>query len=55
MKNYKKSKQVAIPDQNIEVDPRSKTSFRGKNYIPTGDKTDVKGRGKARKQTATWY
>ena len=39
MINYKKSKQIAIPEQNKEVDPRSKTTADGAfNYIPTGDK-----------------
>ena len=55
MMNYKKSKPVKIPSENLIVDPRSETSIRGKNYIATGDKTTVKGTGKARKQKATWY
>jgi hypothetical protein len=55
MMNYKKSKPVQIPSENLIVDPRSETSIRGKNYIATGDKTTVKGTGKARKQKATWY
>ena len=39
MMNYKKAKQMAVPSQNIEVDPRSKTTADGAfNYIPTGDK-----------------
>ena len=50
MMNYKKSKPVQIPSENLIVDPRSETSIRGKNYIATGDKTTVKGTGKARKQ-----
>ena len=29
MINYKKSKEVAVPEQNIEVDPRSKTTADG--------------------------
>ncbi len=37
MMNYKKSKKVAIPSQNVEVDPRSKTTADGAfNYIATG-------------------
>ena len=37
MINYKKSKEVAVPEQNIEVDPRSKTTADGAfNYIGTG-------------------
>jgi len=55
MMNYKKSKPVQIPSENLIVDPRSETSIRGKNYIATGDKTTVKGTGKAKKQKATWY
>ena len=37
MMNYKKSKKVAIPSQNVEVDPRSKTTAdQAFNYIGTG-------------------
>ena len=44
MMKYKKSKEVKIPEQNVEVDPRSKTTADGAfNYIPTGDKEKVKG------------
>ena len=44
MINYKKSKQIDIPEQNVEVDPRSKTTADGAfNYIPTGDKEKVRG------------
>ena len=59
MINYKKSKQIDIPEQNIEVDPRSKTTDDGAfNYIPTGDKAEVRGTKrmlKDKKKTATWY
>ena len=59
MINYKKSKEVAVPEQNIEVDPRSKTTADGAfNYIPTGDKEKVRGTKrmlKDKKKTATWY
>jgi hypothetical protein len=55
MNNYKKCKTVKVPSQNLVVDKRSDTSIRGKNYIASGDKTTVKGTGKARKQSATWY
>ena len=59
MMNYKKSKEVKIPEQNVEVDPRSKTTADGAfNYIPTGDKEQVKGTKrmlKDKKKTATWY
>ena len=57
--NYKKEKQIAVPSQNIEVDPRSKTTADGAfNYIPTGDKAEVRGTKrmlKDKKKTATWY
>ena len=59
MINYKKSKQIDIPEQNIEVDPRSKTTADGAfNYIPTGDKEKVGGQKRMlaeKKKTATWY
>ena len=36
MMNYKKSKQMAVPEQNLEIDPRSKTTAdQAFNYIPT--------------------
>ena len=42
--NYKKAKEVAIPEQNLEIDPRSKTTADGSfNYLPTGDKEEVRG------------
>jgi hypothetical protein len=50
-----KSKNISVPSQNLHLDPRSKTSIRGRNYIAQGDKVTVKGTGAARKQTATWY
>ena len=57
--NYKKTKDVSVPKQNIEIDPRSKTTADGAfNYIPTGDKEQVKGTKrmlKDKKKTATWY
>ncbi len=59
MINYKKSKDVNIPEQNIEVDPRSKTTADGAfNYIPTGDKEKVRGTKRMlaeKKKIATWY
>ena len=51
-----KSVKISIPSQNLIKDPRGKTSIRGRDArIPSGDKVTVKGTGKARKQTATWY
>ena len=44
MENYKKQKEISIPEQNVEVDPRSKTTADGAfNYLPTGDKEKVRG------------
>ena len=59
MINYKKSKLVNIPEQNVEVDPRSKTTAdQAFNYIPTGDKEKVRGTKRMlseKKKEATWY
>ena len=59
MINYKKSKEVKIPEQNVEVDPRSKTTADGAfNYIPTRDKEKVRGTKRMlaeKKKTAKWY
>ena len=51
-----KSLKIGIPSQNLIKDPRAKSSIRGSNArIATGDQVTVKGTGKARKQTATWF
>jgi|TARA_B100000900_G_scaffold337568_1_gene299536 hypothetical protein len=59
MMNYKKSKLVSVPDQNVEIDPRSKTTADGAfNGIPTGDKEKVRGTKRMlaeKKKEATWY
>ena len=59
MMNYKKEKQIAISEQNVEVDPRSKTTADGSyNGIPTGDKEKVRGTKRMlaeKKKEATWY
>ena len=59
MMNYKKAKQIAVPEQNVEVDPRSKTTADGSfNYLPTGDKEKVRGTKRMlseKKKEATWY
>mgnify|MGYP001208215086 CR=1 FL=1 len=59
MINYKKSKDVSIPKQNVEIDPRSKTTADGSfNYLPTGDKEKVRGTKRMlseKKKIATWY
>ena len=51
-----KSTKIGIPSQNLIVDPRGKSSIRGRSArIATGDKTTVKGPGAARKQPATRF
>ena len=59
MINYKKAKLINIPEQNVEIDPRSKTTADGAfNNIPTGDKEKVQGTKRMlaeKKKTATWY
>ena len=47
MMNYKKCKTMAVPSQNVEVDPRSKTTAdRAYNYIGTGGpEEEVQGQG----------
>ncbi len=34
---------VEESSQNLDLDPRSKSSIRGRNYIAQGDTVDVKG------------
>ena len=41
--------------QNLVLDPRSKTSIRGRNYIAQGDTVTVKGTKTRKPQKATWY
>ena len=54
--NYKKAKVGSFPEQKKSVDPRSKTSFRGKTYIATGDKVAPTGQYTRKKQKPlTWY
>ena len=57
-----KSVKIKIPSQNLEIDPRGRSSIRGAGvYVATGDKVTVRSTGgkgsstKARKQTATWF
>ena len=49
---------IEVPSQNLELDPRSKTSIRGRNYIAQGNTADVKGTRAIRKEKkhvkATW-
>ena len=50
---------IEVPSQNVHLDPRSKTSIRGRNYIAQGNSVDVKGTRAIRKEKkpvkATWY
>ena len=51
-----KTEKVAIPPQNLAIDPRGKSSFRGKGvYIAQGDKVTVKGTKTRKPVTATWF
>ena len=55
-----KEQSIAIPPQNLEIDPRGKSSFRGKGvYIAQGDTVTVKGtkaiRADKKPVKATWY
>ena len=57
---YAKAVEIEVPSQNLEIDPRGKSSFRGKGvYIATGDKADVRGTKAMRKDKkpviAKWY
>jgi len=51
--------EIEVPSQNEHLDPRSKTSIRGRNYIAQGDSVDVRGTKAIRKEKkpvkATWY
>ena len=60
MMNYKKQKMINIPDQNVEIDVRSKTTAEKASFnrIPTGDKEQVRGQKRMlsdKKRKATWY
>ena len=50
---------IEVPSQNLHLDPRSKSSIRGRNYIAQGNSVDVKGSRAIRKEKkrvkATWY
>jgi hypothetical protein len=48
-------KKIKVPSQNVHLDPRSKTSIRGRNYIAQGDTDTARGSGAAKKQKVTWY
>ena len=46
---------IEIPSQNIHLDPRSKSSIRGRNYIAQGDTVTVKGTKTRKPVKATWF
>ncbi len=54
-----KTDSVAVPPQNLHMDPKGLSSFRGKGvYIAQGDTNEVRGTKrmlKDKKKTATWY
>ena len=54
-----KTDSVAVPPQNLHIDPKGASSFRGKGvYIAQGDTNEIKGTKrmlKDKKKTATWY
>ena len=55
-----KEQSVAVPPQNLAIDPRGQSSFRGKrDYIAKGDTVTVKGtkalRADKKPVKATWY
>ena len=55
-----KEQSVAVPPQNLAIDPRGKSSFRGKGvYIAQGDTVTLKGtkaiRADKKPVKATWY
>ena len=59
MQKLDKIQEVKVAEQQIEVDPRSKTTAdQSFNYIPTGDKEKVRGTKRMlanKKKEATWY
>ena len=46
---------IEIPSQNLHLDPRSKSSIRGQNYVAQGDTVTVKGTKTRKPVKATWY
>ena len=55
--NYKTGgKSFKMSEQKKEIDPRSKTSIRGKSYVATGDKEAPTGQYTRKKQKpVTWF
>ena len=47
--------EIEVPSQNLHLDPRSKTSIRGQNYVAQCDTVTVKGTKTRKPVKATWY
>ena len=47
--------EIETPSQNLHLDPRSKSSIRGQNYIAQGDTVTVKGTKTRKPVKATGY
>ena len=54
-----KTDPVAVASQNLHIDPKGASSFRGKGvYIAQGDKNEIKGTRrmlKSKDKTVTWF
>ena len=54
-----KTDNVAVPSQNLHMDPKGLSSFRGEGvYIAQGDKNEIKGTRrmlKSKDKTVTWF
>ena len=46
---------IKVPSKNLHLDPRSKSSIRGRNYIAQGDTVTVKGTKTRKRVKATWF
>ena len=46
---------IEIPSQNLHLDPRSKSSIRGRNYVAQGDTVTVKCTKTRKPVKATWF
>ena len=54
--NYKKTKKVSVPSQNLHYDPRSKANVkRARNVVSQGDTVTVQGTYTRKPQKATWF
>ena len=54
-----KTDNVSVPSQNLHINPKGASSFRGKGvYIAQGDKNEIKGTRrmlKSKDKTVTWF